>query len=485
MGEKFDLKLPDGTILSGIPEGTTKDQIAAKLRAAGMAVPQENTWGQAIKNVGDAGASLVTGIVGNAAGNVAGLGAIAVDQVGRLFGNDPGETADPEKVKSAVSGALTYEPYNPGSLSSKIVQAPGKAISATMNAAADIPGIKGTPYLDTFVRESLAPAALEGLGLKMAKAARAKAAEETVPTTPELHDAAREAYKNAEGSGATVAADDVSAALDKVRDNAVKLGLDKDLTPKSMRVLERLEESRGKPLDFMEADKLRRVANGVADEVHPGTGKPTHDATIARQVVDDLDDAFESLPGGSEARTAWSRYRRSDMVDEMTRKAEIRAGANYTQSGLENALRAEFKSLAMNAKKMKRLTTEQRAAVTKVAKGGALENTLRNLGKLSPENGGLTGVITGGAGIAGAMAGHPGALAAIPVGFAAKRAATAMTKGNVAKARAALVGRGIPGKAAPKVGTNVGSGRIAAGIAAQASHDDPYTQKILELLRGE
>jgi hypothetical protein len=123
-----------------------------------------------------------------------------------------------------------------------------------------------------------------------------------------------------------------------------------------------------------------------------------------------------------------------------------------------------------------------RAAVTKVAKGGVLENTLRNLGKLSPENGGLTGILTGGAGIAGAMAGHPAALAAIPVGFAAKRAATAMTKGNVAKARAALVGRGLPGKAPPVVGKNVGAGQLAAGISV-AAQDNPYLQALLERLR--
>jgi hypothetical protein len=485
VGERFDLKLPDGTILRGIPEGTTKDQIAAKLRSSGMAVPQENTWLNAAKNVGEAALTAGTGIAGSVAGDVAGLGAIAVDSVGRLFGRDPGETADPSKVRDRVQGALTYEAENPQSLSSKIVSAPGRVLQAAgagLGKAAD-EASGHTPYVGTLA-EQIPTIAANLLGVRGAKAARTRAATEEVPTTPELHTAATRAYDEAReaGKGKAIPADSYAKTLDELHAKARDFGVDDTLTPKSAQVLKRLEEARGNPLTLDEAARLRAIASNAAGDVHPGSFKPTADATLAQKLVDHLDDSFDDVVGQGPAREVWSRYRRSDMLDEMKRRAEIKAGANYTQAGLEHALRGEFKTLALNAKKMKYLTPEMRAAVTKVAKGGVLENTLRNLGKLSPENGGLTGILTGGAGIAGAMAGHPAALAAIPVGFAAKRSATAMTKGNVAKARAAIVGRGLPGKSPPVVGKNVGAGQLAAGISV-AAQDNPYLKALLERLR--
>ena len=37
----MDVRLPDGTIIKGVPEGTTKADLVAKLQRNGMAVPAE------------------------------------------------------------------------------------------------------------------------------------------------------------------------------------------------------------------------------------------------------------------------------------------------------------------------------------------------------------------------------------------------------------------------------------------------------------
>src|SRR5579871_1394075 len=37
----MDVQLPDGTVIQGVPDGTTKAQLATKLQAKGMKVPPE------------------------------------------------------------------------------------------------------------------------------------------------------------------------------------------------------------------------------------------------------------------------------------------------------------------------------------------------------------------------------------------------------------------------------------------------------------
>src|SRR6186713_1782715 len=72
---------------------------------------QANTWGNAIKNVGEAAANFATGMVGGFAGDVAGLGATAYDITANavmhpLSGADPGGYADPAAVREKVANAL-------------------------------------------------------------------------------------------------------------------------------------------------------------------------------------------------------------------------------------------------------------------------------------------------------------------------------------------------------------------------------------------
>jgi hypothetical protein len=151
----------------------------------------------------------------------------------------------------------------------------------------------------------------------------------------------------------------------------------------------------------------------------------------------------------NEARALWSRTSKSQLIDNLIERAQLRAGANYTQAGMETALRHEFKSLAMNKRRMRGFTKEQVDAVKKVANGGKLENTLRILGKFDPTTGGMGTAIS--MGLSGGFAVPTGGMSlALPaIGFAAKRGATAMTRTNVEAAREALVGRGLP-SAAPQ-----------------------------------
>jgi hypothetical protein len=201
--------------------------------------------------------------------------------------------------------------------------------------------------------------------------------------------------------------------------------------------MKRLESAAGKDLTLQEAETLRKIALDAEDDLNPVTRQPTPDARIAGKIVDQLDESIDALDFNSDARGIWSRMKKSQMVDQMIHRAEINAGAHYTQAGMEHALRQEFKRLANNERRLRGLTKEQRAAIEDVAKGGPMENTLRALGKFDPTTGPVAAIASLGTGLA-----TGGLLPA--AGFLAKRAATRATVRNVDLAREALVGRGAP-----------------------------------------
>lgn len=264
-----------------------------------------------------------------------------------------------------------------------------------------------------------------------------------IPTTEELRQAKKAAYDAGNAAEVLTSPEQNAAAITKI-DQALRaenLVVDPDLHPKSTALLRRLHGQKDQPLTVPEAESLRQLALEVQRDIDPVTKQPTADAFRAGIILDELDDSLDTLSVNKPARELNARYRRSQLIDEMVHRAEIKGGAHYTQAGMEHALRQEFKQLALNPRRMRGLTQEQRAAVEKVAKGGPIENSLRNIGKFDPSTGGMA-AFTGGT--LGLLSGGPMGLAIPAAGFIGKRAATRMTGRNVDRAREALVGRGLP-----------------------------------------
>lgn len=127
----MDVKLPDGTVIKGVPEGTTKEQLAQKLQASGRQVPKEwlappkPTFGQQYRDVmskqfdalgkiapvssavGETVAQAASGAVAAPVAGVAGIGAGATGAAGLT------QTPAADVVQN-VQSALTYEPKTPG-----------------------------------------------------------------------------------------------------------------------------------------------------------------------------------------------------------------------------------------------------------------------------------------------------------------------------------------------------------------------------------
>lgn len=180
----------------------------------------------------------------------------------------------------------------------------------------------------------------------------------------------------------------------------------------------------------------------------------------------------------------------------MQRQAEISAGANYTQAGMQHALTNEYKKLARNQNAMRKLTPEEREAIEVIAKGGSTtQRALRNLGKFDPAQGGMgatLGATLGGSvgGVVGGLAGGAtGAGAGVLSGQAAlgiashlaRRGATRLTQGNVDRAREALVGRGLPVRQAPSASLSSSSAEPASVSAVRETPAAEPDNRIAQL----
>jgi hypothetical protein len=369
-----------------------------------------------------------------------------------------------------VQGAMTYQPRTGmGNAMSRIVGLPGEAYGAATNKAGEFVADKtGLPSLGAGIKTvaDIAPGIIGARSVPKGGSRGGDNYTQTrmdVPTTEQLTQASRDAYKAGKESGVVVPAEGYTKALATTRDLVKTEGIDPTLHPKSTAVMRRLEEADGKELSLQEAETLRKIALDAEDDLNPVTRQPTPDARLAGKIVDELDEQIDALSVNSPARALWARSRRSQMIDQAIHRAEIRAGANYTQAGMETALRQEFKTLALNPRRMRGLTQEQKAAVEKVAKGGKLENTLRQIGKFDP----TAGFFPAAAAIASGAAAIPtgGASLLLPAaGFAAKRGATAMNARNVDKARESLVGRGLPNVVQPSRGAPTLPNAVQQGL---------------------
>jgi hypothetical protein len=451
-----------------------------------------------IAGAGETALHIGTGIGASAIAGLAGIGQGAWNKVTPESMNGP-DAAD--RVHQ-VQKAMTYKPrtfagqvgsqavadafdHNRGTSWLNPLTYPGKlgkGLGATseamggpawLSAGLEVAPDAATPWA--------AGKAMEAITASRAAQA-AKPAPKAIPTTAELRKATTEAYKRGEESGVMVKAEDYAKAADEIAENAKNEAIDPVLHPKSSRIVKVLQERKGKDLDLQEAENLRRIALEAEGDINP-VGAQTGDGRIAGNIVDDLDEKIDALATNAEARALNRRKSNSQMLDVLNERAEIKAGANYTQSGLENALRKEYQALALNQRRMRRLTEEQRAAIKRVAAGGKMENTLRNVGKLDPTTGGMGMAIS--AALAGGFAIPTSGLSLLlpALGFAGKRGATNLALRNVEKAREALVGRGLP-DAAPVPASGSGAAAPArpmpapsgAGVGGGVSRGGPVPE---------
>jgi len=270
-----------------------------------------------------------------------------------------------------------------------------------------------------------------------------------VPTVDELKDEARALYKQADASGVTFDKGEVKQAADDIAAKVLSEGIDPTLHPRATAALKRLQEAGATGMTIKDAQTMRRVLAAAAkDPMNPDEQR------IAKIMIDKFDDMVSSKsPELAKAREIYRTAKKGELIETAIELAKSRAN-QFSQSGMENALRTEFRYLQRQIIKgqLKGLTQAEVDAINKVADGGTLDNIARYVGKAAP-----TGAVSFMAGggvpfMAGNAIGGPGVGAAasgatMATGLAGRAAAEALTKRNALAA--ALTARN-GGVAVPK-----------------------------------
>lgn len=448
----MDVRLPNGTVIRGVPEGTSKDEVMQKAIAGGYAKPEdfgmpaeEPSFYQQMKDnlVGglDAAAAVGSRIVAEPVAGIAGMAAAMSPLRDEGAG---GQTVNETRE------ALAYQPRT--ERGQEMLQglgetlAPvGEAISAVESGLGDATfDATGSPALAAMA--TAAPtAALEALGLGAVKRGSRvsvmKQADdllnEATPSQEMLKQTAGALYKDIDNMGAKVRPKAFKKMAEKIDSDAQEMGIDPDITPSAWAALNRIkaEADSGLPVTTSELEKLRKIVSNAAGKMDESKGAIAFEM---RATMDNfLDNAGETVLESAEstaeigakykkARELWGRYRRSELIDEAFYKAQNQA------SGFENGIRIYLRQIIQNPKTRKQFKGDELKAMEQVVRGGKVENLLKRLGRFSPGEGQATsmlGATVGGT--AGGMAfGAPGAVGVPAAGFIARQAAQKITARN-------------------------------------------------------
>jgi hypothetical protein len=259
------------------------------------------------------------------------------------------------------------------------------------------------------------------------------------PTVQELKGQAGQQYKFAEEAGAIFKKNPYKQFAEGLESTLIKEGMDETLTPKVVAALKRINQEKGGNVTLEKIEILRRIGRGAASSID------ANESRIGNIIIDKLDDFVENAQpsqlakGSSEAvkaltdaRDLWKRAKKTEIIDDLKASAELRAEANYNQSGIENALRRKLVNLADNPKKLRAFTKEEQELIKSTAKGGSIQNALRLFGKLAPTSA-IPAGISGGAGFV--LGGPVGAVGLPLAGGIARQGATQLGLRNIEKLR--------------------------------------------------
>jgi hypothetical protein len=253
----------------------------------------------------------------------------------------------------------------------------------------------------------------------------------TTPTQEALRQNAQTAYARAENAGVTYDPSAVQTFGMDLAQTLHKAGFDVGLHPKAAVALRRIQEAgapgtsgAATPLRFEDLELLRRIAGNARLSLDPDERRIG--GIITREIDNfTLQPPLNAVTGGDnaaasaairEARSAWSRMRKSEEIEELVERA--RFSALGSGGRMDEALRNEFANLARSIQRGNNpnFTSAEVANIERIARGEGGRMGTRFLSQLAPS---LTprGVasMAAQAGSLVAAAGSPTAVAAAPV----------------------------------------------------------------------
>lgn len=488
----IEIELFDGTILE-FPEGTSQEVINRVAKQETMArrggekpAPEakpERTIGQTLYEniigsgevdtpgerlgqlIRGAGAATARGLADVPAlpANIAQLGAMGVE---KAFGMEQ---------PSAVSRGLAALPDTREMLAAVPVIGPesqyvapgaaGKFISTAGEFAGGAGGLSGAGQMLRYgvipgLASEAAGQATEGTALepyaRMAGAFFAPIALGTAnktlsamfkraserPSVQTLKDAKSAAYKAVDQSGIRLPASVADDIASRASAAASSRNYVPDVDKQTFASLKILENQSGKQLTIGELDNIRQ---GLSKRY-----SAAKDEVAILDMIDIIDDAIQSAPGGGElmsaARIANSRFKKSELIDNAFTKAADQTQAAGTGGNIVNKYRQAVSNIINNPNQAKFFSPDEINFMREFVRGTPTENMMRLIGKLSPDSSGLMAFLN-----LGAVATNPAMLAGSVAGAVSKRAAEASAMGGAEAIQKMLATGQVPTATAPVV----------------------------------
>lgn len=230
--------------------------------------------------------------------------------------------------------------------------------------------------------------------------AAGKAQAAAIPTAQALKSSAGDIYEGFRQSGARISASD----YDGLANNIERLAASQNVKLPNGKTNPTYSALSG-PLEVLDAYKGRGDVSldellAIRTNIRDAAADPTPGVSrIGMQMLDDYNDyLYKVAPDLKEADDLYWRGKTGELIDKMGELATSRSG-QYSQSGMENALRAEFRLLERQIIKgrVKGIPTELKEQISKVAQGDSVQDFARWVSKFGVQNPltSSTGVLAG------------------------------------------------------------------------------------------
>jgi hypothetical protein len=307
------------------------------------------------------------------------------------------------------------------------------ASAASGAASGDVARQMGAPWWGQW----LASAAGGAVPVLASAAHQAMAPNPNVPSKDFLRSVAQDKYNKLEQSGLAISPEDMQGMVGSMGPVVKGFGITNSrllgkMFPKVASAIDEIGNAvdSQQPIPMEDVLNFRKLMKTAAGSIDP---QERALAMGLSEKIDDMVSNSSSLP--SEARDLWRRASNAEMVDKLAQRSADSA-SQFTGSGLENAIRTQFRQFIKNDKKMRMLRPEEQDAMRRVAEGTGMGNIMRALGRFAPRGPVSTGVdaMIGG--------GPVGAFGIAAGGEAARDLATRSTLRNIDLAREAMLSSG-------------------------------------------
>lgn len=217
----------------------------------------------------------------------------------------------------------------------------------------------------------------------------ARQQHKAVPTVKELFDDAEALYTSARTSGKAASPQQSTEFANHIMDIAKaeslvgpKTGAIDTSYPHLAGFVNMMNEYGGEVLDVGRLQSLRRRLTSAAGS------SDSNERRIAMSMLDDFDNLATSIaPELEDATNLYWRAKTGELIERLGKLADVRA-SQYSQSGIENGLRAEFRALERRIinGKVRGLPQELVDQIGAISRGDSLQDAARWASRFSLKN---------------------------------------------------------------------------------------------------